>query len=861
MLKRMKELLAPLMRWHLIAIFWFAFLVVTGFLLAFRAVKTSGLAQLIDFENVPLLSFTSAHYAAFYWGGVLSGTAALLLALACFHRSLRRAAAGPWLLLACGASIGLAAYRSCPATGEQLTGLEVLAPGLLDGLLVLLAMAAALLFLPVLSELECPAPQTQSPAPAQEPDLAVRLAAIYLLGSASMLIYAVVDHLTFWDPERNGGYRYLIFFAPNEVHDANLVLYSTSLLFASLGGLVSCAGYGIFRLLSRPEVPEGPGLGARDCRRQAMAGSALWTAALMGPWLIKILPEIRAEGAWIMPLGIWGLSFAALVPLYMAGALLLRRDAEAPGTALAGLPRGASAGGPDRQECALLAFLLFPLYPWLRLLRPGHARAYYAMQMLLAAGAVGTLTWCVNAFERHYEFDDWRGMIKAGQLPFLRAFFSLNVAALVYLCAQRATAWWLARSAAGSARESTPAREVLVGAPVWRMCGAGEAPLAYTGSADEVRTLLSGSLLAGEALWARPQESSASEEVRAQARPSPSLPALAGRAPFWLTGARRALVALALSCLVLAAWPFWGWQGVSKNVFARTWEFSTRHKFELGFMHWLLDFDRDGYSSVLHGCDADDWDADVQGGGIAKFSALAQDPDRFEIQDPERARSLPNVVLLYLEGVTPRAISAYGLRRLAGGARSTPHLDALAAEGTRFSRARCGYPSTWDGWFAVQSGRIMRVLEMDATKSFGDRYCRFNNLQRVLALSGIHRWCHPNIRPFTELLVPADERALDWEGGFDSSLSTDEEEQQELWRGDKRNARILRFIDSLKPGERFFISEHMSDTHFPWKRTSRERAKALGFPGGLEFVEEDALLNGAPWDKQAKRSRRTRLQG
>jgi choline-sulfatase len=36
----------------------------------------------------------------------------------------------------------------------------------------------------------------------------------------------------------------------------------------------------------------------------------------------------------------------------------------------------------------------------------------------------------------------------------------------------------------------------------------------------------------------------------------------------------------------------------------------------------------------------------------------------------------------------------------------------------------------------------------------------------------------------------------------------------------------------------------MSDTHFPWKRTSRQRAAELGFAGGLEPYESDAQLPG-----------------
>ena len=55
---------------------------------------------------------------------------------------------------------------------------------------------------------------------------------------------------------------------------------------------------------------------------------------------------------------------------------------------------------------------------------------------------------------------------------------------------------------------------------------------------------------------------------------------------------------------------------------------------------------------------------------------------------------------------------------------------------------------------------------------------------------------------------------------------------------------MVRFLDSIKPGQRFFVAEHLSDAHFPWKRVPDAVAKRLGFKDGLSFVEQDAYVDG-----------------
>ncbi|MCA9073028.1 MAG: hypothetical protein KDA84_29100, partial [Planctomycetaceae bacterium] len=200
---------------------------------------------------------------------------------------------------------------------------------------------------------------------------------------------------------------------------------------------------------------------------------------------------------------------------------------------------------------------------------------------------------------------------------------------------------------------------------------------------------------------------------------------------------RVGVVVCAIGVFGVASWPFWGWQEISENVFARGVEFNDRHEFELRFLHWLFDADRDGYAGVLHGADFDDTDPQIQAGGVAAPEVVPVPIDEFEIVDPEKAQEFPNVAIFFLEGVTCRSISAYGQRNLPNGLVATPNIDSIAADGTRFTNARCYYPSTWDGWFAVNSGRYLRIAEMHAGSAFGDRYSRYNNLYKVLKLAGV----------------------------------------------------------------------------------------------------------------------------
>lgn len=314
-----------------------------------------------------------------------------------------------------------------------------------------------------------------------------------------------------------------------------------------------------------------------------------------------------------------------------------------------------------------------------------------------------------------------------------------------------------------------------------------------------------------------------------------------------LPRARWLAAAAALLMAVFSSLPFWGWGSISRNVMARAFEYNRRHQFELRLLHWLFDRDRDGFAGLLHGSDPDDRNREVVAPGFHEPPRYAAAADKFFVSDPALARKFPNVVLLYLEGVAPRAISAYGFRRLTDHKGlpipATPNIDAIRRDGALFTNARAHYPATWQGWLSINSGRNHNLGVLDYRSILMEKGHN-GNMYKVLRLAGINRWCHPDLDPFANLFVPKDllKDACGPGTGKMSTWVSRHEEKQGIWRGDKRAARLTDFIASLAPGDRFFLSEHMDDTHEPWAKTTLERARTLGFPQGLEIYGSDAVL-------------------
>ncbi|MFP6900085.1 MAG: sulfatase-like hydrolase/transferase, partial [Opitutales bacterium] len=577
-----------------------------------------------------------------------------------------------------------------------------------------------------------------------------RYAIVFVLGASSTFVYALADHFAFWQPSLNGGHDYERFLAAGEITTANLVLYSTSLLFASMVGVIAIACRVTYRLFCLRES----GWIGRFCPvqgRQTLVVAILWTLSLSCPWMLKLWPEIANEGVWILPVATTGFFFSCFVgPVGMTNKLIGRDELMKRQTP------GPNGGGSERLFISTTLFLLYPALRFFPAKNPNRRRIW-----LLWTGAIsaGIMAWLAHEADNMFSFEDWRGMLKKSQLPYLRIYGSVLVAFAIYL-------WCRRRWAAISLQES--------------------------------------------------------------GKPKPFK-----KYVWW----RRLTVTIVLLITLGGSWPLWGWGGVPENVFARTAEFSGRHRFELLVLHWLFDKDGDGYASVLHGADSDDSNPSLLAGGMAAVGPTFAEKDTFRVENPHSLGEFPSVVLLFLEGVTPEAVSAYGKRQLQGGIKTTPHIDQIASDGALFTNARVTYPSTWDTWYATLSGRMVRIMEMSSRWKLGDRYSRLNNLSEIMEKGGIERHCYPDATGFKKLFLTDDELRLNWQPAVDTALNS-KDRLAGVKRGDKRLARMLDFIDDLQENDRFFLCEHMGDTHFPWSRTTVKKAKQLGFPNGLEFAEE-----------------------
>lgn len=756
-LRRFRKYVLPLLV-HLANLAWCAFFFLFGTMLAFQCVKGSNIAKLLSMRNIPLLFFVECHYTdmAYWLAGI--GAALVIFTVPAFWR-VRKRILGLELAISTLATVILGTAACWPVEDGS-------ARGTFWAHWAVLGFGVAAVWFWLRTQQKGFGFETHfspAPEPSRNP---MRLAEVYLLSTCAVFVYSVLEHWKFWSPETNGGFDYLPFFRGSEQQDATLVLYSSSILFASVASLLALVVYLAFRWLRAP----GKRLDVVELRRMALGGAILFALTLMIPWQYKLKPEIEAEGAVLLPMGTVVCLILGLVPLLYFTLVLLKRDT---GSNRRDLKR--QTYRVQRSELAFIGLFTFPIYPLMRLLRPVNWRGRWLTVMLFTAVSVVIgLTWYVNTVD--FTFEDWRYMMRRGLLPCCRIFLAFAAAAGVFLVVR--------------------------------------GTLTYIASLRRLE-----------------MQSAVTLDRR------------------MLRWGRGVVLGTVIVCMLFATYPFWGWQHINRNVFARTYEFSSRHQFEVEFLNWLLGGTQEERIQMLVGGPRD------LNPVLPPIEPVTLPQNEFRVKDPEKAAKLDGIVVIYLEGIVPRALSCYGERHLSNGAIATPSIDALAEDSVRFTHVRARYPSTWDGWYAVQTGLPVRVVEMDASKPFGDKYSRYNNLHKLLKLAGISRWCFSNVAPFVDCYIPSDEGRLDWEPDPFRKLEFPDKDQQEkdIWPGDLRRDRIVRFIDSIKPGEKFFITEHMSDTHFEWKRTSKERAQELGFPDGLEFAEEDAFLrNGAHNDMMAR---------
>ncbi|HKV39753.1 MAG TPA: sulfatase-like hydrolase/transferase [Blastocatellia bacterium] len=145
-------------------------------------------------------------------------------------------------------------------------------------------------------------------------------------------------------------------------------------------------------------------------------------------------------------------------------------------------------------------------------------------------------------------------------------------------------------------------------------------------------------------------------------------------------------------------------QNLKALLFYRTIE--TRAQFQL--VQWALDFDRDGYSSLLGGGDANDRDAginpasvEIAGDGIDN-NCIGGDLTRKDISDwhqqfqelhrpPSPDAKRLNVIFIFIDALRPDHLGTYGYTR-----GTSPNIDRLAERSQVFENAFTAAPNTFE---------------------------------------------------------------------------------------------------------------------------------------------------------------------
>ena len=172
------------------------------------------------------------------------------------------------------------------------------------------------------------------------------------------------------------------------------------------------------------------------------------------------------------------------------------------------------------------------------------------------------------------------------------------------------------------------------------------------------------------------------------------------------------LVAAVVGSLTFTFVRFGSNQNVKAQVMLRTTQ--TREYIKLA--QWALDFDRDGYSAVLAGGDADDRRADVNpgqpevigdgidnnciGGDLTEESIGEWRLERSSARPkPDPSRRRLNIVYIFIDALRPDHLGIYGYPR-----KTSPNIDRLAARSSVFDNAFTPAPDTYEAFPKFMQG-------------------------------------------------------------------------------------------------------------------------------------------------------------
>ncbi len=158
-----------------------------------------------------------------------------------------------------------------------------------------------------------------------------------------------------------------------------------------------------------------------------------------------------------------------------------------------------------------------------------------------------------------------------------------------------------------------------------------------------------------------------------------------------------------------------------------------------------------------------------------------------------------DVVLVSVDALRADHVGAYGYPR-----RVTPHLDALAAEGVRFTHAYCATPHTSYSVASMMTGKYMRPLLLQGAGQDPDTWAGLLRTYRYRTAA-----FYPPAVFFIdqERFEPLRERGLDFEYRRVEFLSADERAKQ-----------VETYLERVREDRRVFLWVHLFEPHEPYER-------------------------------------------
>ena len=161
--------------------------------------------------------------------------------------------------------------------------------------------------------------------------------------------------------------------------------------------------------------------------------------------------------------------------------------------------------------------------------------------------------------------------------------------------------------------------------------------------------------------------------------------------------------------------------GKNQNLKSQLLSRTTQAKQHFRLIHWVMDFDRDGYSPYLGGGDADDTRADINpeqteivgdgidnnqvGGDLSREAMAEWHNSRRMLHTPTSPASQRfNIVYIFLDACRADHMSAYGYER-----NTSPNFDKLAARSALFENAFSPSSNTFES-----AARFMKSSYWDA---------------------------------------------------------------------------------------------------------------------------------------------------